>query len=66
MSEQVPLHIRIVRAIDKFTDFTGTLIAWLNVLLVLVVSYEVISRYAFGAPTAWSGSPEGIPSPVPT
>ena len=51
---QTPLHIRIVRAIDKFTDFTGTLVAWFNVLLVLVVSYEVISRYAFGALTAWS------------
>jgi TRAP-type mannitol/chloroaromatic compound transport system permease small subunit len=54
MPEPVPLHISIVRTIDKFTDFTGTLVAWLNVLLVLVVSYEVISRYAFGAPTAWS------------
>ena len=51
---QTPLHIRIVRAIDKFTDFTGTLVAWLNVLLVLVVGYEVIARYAFGAPTVWS------------
>lgn len=51
---QTPLHIRIVRAIDRFTDFTGTLVAWLNVLLVLVVAYEVLSRYAFGAPTAWS------------
>ena len=51
---QTPLHIRIVRVIDKFTDFTGTLVAWFNVLLVLVVAYEVISRYAFGAPTAWS------------
>lgn len=54
MPEPVPLQIRIVRAIDKFTDFTGTLVAWLNVLLVLVVSYEVIARYAFGAPTIWS------------
>lgn len=51
---QTPLHIRIVRAIDKFTDSTGTLVAWLNVVLVLVVSYEVIARYAFGAPTVWS------------
>ena len=31
---QTPPHIRIVRAIDKFTDFTGTLVAWFNVLLV--------------------------------
>jgi len=51
---QTPLHIRIVRAIDRFTDFTGTLVAWLNVLLVLVVGYEVIARYAFCAPTVWS------------
>jgi TRAP-type mannitol/chloroaromatic compound transport system permease small subunit len=50
----VPLHIRIVRAIDRFTDTTGTWVAWLNVPLVLVVVYEVIARYAFGAPTAWS------------
>ena len=49
-----PLHIRIVRTVDRFTDTTGTWIAWLNVPLVAVVAYEVIARYAFGAPTAWS------------
>ena len=54
MAERVPLQIRIVRAIDRFTDTTGTWIAWLNVPLVLVVSYEVIARYAFNAPTIWS------------
>ena len=54
MTEAVPFHIRIVRVIDKFTDTTGTWIAWLNVPLVLIVSFEVIARYAFGAPTIWS------------
>ena len=49
-----PLHIRIVRAIDRFTDTTGTWVAWLNVPLVAVVAYEVIARYVFGAPTIWS------------
>ena len=49
-----PLHIRIVRAIDRFTDTTGTWVAWLNVPLVAVVAYEVIARYVFGAPTTWS------------
>ena len=53
MPEPAPLHIRIVRVIDKFTDFTGTLVAWLSVPLVLAVSYEVISRYVFKAPTTW-------------
>jgi TRAP-type mannitol/chloroaromatic compound transport system permease small subunit len=50
----VPLHIRIVRAIDRFTDATGTWVAWLNIPLVLAVSYEVIARYGFSAPTIWA------------
>src|SRR5436305_9438606 len=45
---------RIVRAIDRFTDVTGFCVAWLNIPLVLAVAYEVIARYAFGAPTLWS------------
>jgi len=40
--------------IDKFTDASGTLIAWLNVPLVAVVAYEVIARYVFQRPTIWS------------
>ena len=54
MAEPVAFHIRLVRIIDKFTDTTGTWVAWLNVPLVLVVAYEVFSRYLFDAPTIWS------------
>ena len=54
MAMEAPLHIRIVRSIDRFTDTTGTWVAWLNVPLVLAVSYEVIARYAFESPTIWS------------
>ena len=54
MAEAAPFHIRLVRIIDKFTDATGTWVAWLNVPLVLVVAYEVFSRYLFDAPTIWS------------
>jgi len=54
MAEQSAGLIRAVRVIDKFTDTTGTWIAWLNLPLVLVVAYEVIARYAFNAPTLWS------------
>jgi TRAP-type mannitol/chloroaromatic compound transport system permease small subunit len=54
MPDPSPGLIKTVRVIDKFTDATGTLIAWLNVPLVLAVAYEVISRYAFNAPTIWS------------
>ena len=49
-----PLHVRTVRAIDRFTDTTGTWIAWLNVPLMLAVRYEVVARYGFNAPTIWA------------
>ncbi len=54
MPGPVPLHIRIVRIVDKFTDTTGTWVAWLNVPLVLAVTYEVVARYLFDAPTIWA------------
>ena len=54
MAEQSAGLIRTVRIIDKFTDTTGTWVAWLNVPLVLAVAYEVVSRYAFDTPTLWS------------
>src|ERR1700716_2199591 len=54
MAAQSPGLIKTVRAIDKFTDTIGVGVAWLNIPLVLAVSFEVISRYAFDAPTIWS------------
>ncbi|OGA69040.1 MAG: hypothetical protein A3G83_04945 [Betaproteobacteria bacterium RIFCSPLOWO2_12_FULL_68_20] len=54
MADPVPFHIRLVRLIDKFTDTTGTWVAWLNVPLMAAVSVEVFSRYAMDAPTIWS------------
>ena len=54
MSETVAGHIRLVRIIDKFTDTTGTWVAWLILPLVYVVSHEAFARYLFDAPTQWS------------
>mgnify|MGYP006172154873 CR=1 FL=1 len=54
MAEPSAGLIKTVRVIDKFTDLTGTWVAWLNVPLVAAVSYEVFSRYLFNAPTMWS------------
>jgi len=54
MAEPSAGLIKLVRVVDKFTDTTGTWIAWLNVPLVLAVAYEVIARYFFHAPTLWS------------
>jgi TRAP-type mannitol/chloroaromatic compound transport system permease small subunit len=54
MAETTSGLIKTVRVIDKFTDTTGVWVAWLNMPLVLIVAYEVLSRYVFNAPTIWS------------
>ena len=54
MAEPVSGLIKTVRVIDKFTDTSGTWVAWLNLPLVAVVAWEVAARYAFNAPTIWS------------
>ncbi len=54
MAEPSPALLKAVRLIDRFTDTTGTWVAWLNLPLVIVVSIEVFSRYLMDAPTIWS------------
>lgn len=49
-----PALSRTIRTIDWFTDRTGMVIAWLAVPLVGAVTFEVVSRYLFNAPTIWS------------
>jgi len=44
----------LIKAIDTVNNFFGNLGAWICFLMVLVVVYEVVSRYIFNAPTLWS------------
>ena len=46
--------LRLAHAIDRFTERSGALLAWLLVPLMAVVGYEVVARYAFNAPTIWA------------
>ena len=54
MPEPSPALSKTIRVIDKFTDTTGTWVAWLNIPLVFAVAWEVGARYLFNAPTIWS------------
>jgi TRAP-type mannitol/chloroaromatic compound transport system permease small subunit len=45
---------RVVRAIDAVSTAAGWLAGWFIVPMTLAVTYEVIARYAFNAPTRWS------------
>jgi TRAP-type mannitol/chloroaromatic compound transport system permease small subunit len=46
--------LRVVRIVDTFSDWSGKLVAWLIVPLVLSLTYEGFARYLFGAPTVWA------------
>jgi TRAP-type mannitol/chloroaromatic compound transport system permease small subunit len=44
---------RAVAAIDATNTAAGWLAGWLIVPMTLAVTYEVVARYAFNAPTRW-------------
>ena len=45
---------RILKGIDFICVWTGKLAAFLVIILIVAVVYEVVSRYVFNAPTIWS------------
>jgi TRAP-type mannitol/chloroaromatic compound transport system permease small subunit len=46
--------MRIVKPIDKLSEWTGALSAWIVIPLMLVVIYEVFQRHVLNAPTRWA------------
>ena len=43
----------LVRAADRISHFCGMLAAVLVIVLVVLMLYDVVLRYAFNAPTSW-------------
>ena len=46
--------LRLARAIDRFTERSALLFAWLLAPMIVAVGWEVVARYAFSAPTSWA------------
>lgn len=44
----------ILKRVESVSEWTGKVIRWLVVLLILAIVYEVFARYLFNAPTRWS------------
>ena len=44
----------VVDAIDRIADVTGRITAWLIVPMTLAVTWEVVARHFFRAPTIWA------------
>ncbi len=49
-----PALVGFVRGIDTVAIWSGRLFCWLAIPLVLGLTYEVIARYLFHAPTIWA------------
>lgn len=43
-----------IKWLDAVAIWSGKAVAWLIVPMVLALSYEVVARYFFNAPTAWA------------
>jgi len=43
-----------LRYIDKLSEWSGKVFAWLIIPLIFGLVFEVIARYGFNAPTVWS------------
>jgi len=43
-----------IEAIDRIADRTGRVVAWLIVPMTLAVTWEVVARHFFRAPTIWA------------
>jgi len=54
--EKLPLSklMKVAEFIDRISQWSGKATAWLIFPLVLGLTYEVISRYVFKAPTIWA------------
>ena len=43
--------IAFAKRIDRISDWTGRLFAWLVIPLTVLICYEVFTRYVIGHPT---------------
>jgi len=44
----------VIKVIDWLAEWSGLTFRWLAVLVMLTMTFEVIMRYVFNNPTAWS------------
>ncbi len=54
MAELPERSLKVIRIIDTLAEWSGAVFAWMILPLVLGLTYEVVVRYAFNAPTIWA------------
>jgi TRAP-type mannitol/chloroaromatic compound transport system permease small subunit len=43
-----------IEVIDRIADWSGTIVAWLIIPMTIAVTFEVVARHFFRAPTIWA------------
>jgi len=43
-----------IETIERFDDYTGRIVAWLIIPMTIAVTWEVVARHFFRAPTIWA------------
>lgn len=54
MAKPPEAFLKTIKTIDAFSEWSGKLFAWMMVPLFLGLTYEVVARYVFNAPTQWA------------
>lgn len=54
MAQPGAAMLKTIKIIDRFSDWSGRLFAWMILPLVGGLTYEVVARYGFNAPTIWA------------
>jgi len=54
MAAPSPTLLKTTRVVDTFSEWSGKLVAWLIVPLLLSLTWEGFARYFFNAPTIWA------------
>ncbi len=54
MSDQKGMVLKIIRTFDTIGNLSGKIFSWMILPLMGGLTYEVIARYAFNAPTLWA------------
>ena len=52
--EVSPAFRTLVEGLERFADVCGRITAWLIIPMTLAVTYEVVARHFFHAPTIWA------------
>jgi TRAP-type mannitol/chloroaromatic compound transport system permease small subunit len=45
---------KVVQFINSISEYSGRVVMWAVIALIVVLCYEVIARYAFNSPTIWA------------